>query len=149
MSQPSIYQLRIVLRDVSPLIWRRLLVRSDTTLEHLHTILQIVFAWSDEHLHRFQIHGKAYGSSGVQTHRVLLNDIVNLLGPMPSRGVEGGRLPRALPIRGHARGRDLLPELESLGHDVAILGGGEPVAPGSTVFGNGTIRGQEAWRRSR
>jgi Plasmid pRiA4b ORF-3-like protein len=75
MSQPSIYQLRIVLRDVSPLIWRRLLVRSDTTLAHLHTILQIVFAWSDEHLHRFQIHGKAYGHSGALTHRVLLSDL--------------------------------------------------------------------------
>ena len=33
----SIYQLRIVLRGISPLIWRRVLVRSDTTLAHLHT----------------------------------------------------------------------------------------------------------------
>jgi hypothetical protein len=42
----SIYQLRIVLRGVSPLIWRRVLVHSDTTLAHLHAILQILFAWS-------------------------------------------------------------------------------------------------------
>jgi hypothetical protein len=51
----SIYQLRVVLRGISPLIWRRLLVRSDTTLAHLHTILQIVCAWGDEHLHGFHI----------------------------------------------------------------------------------------------
>ena len=31
-THPDIYQLRIVLRGISPLIWRRLLVRSDTTL---------------------------------------------------------------------------------------------------------------------
>jgi Plasmid pRiA4b ORF-3-like protein len=47
---PSIYQLRIVLRGMSPLIWRRLLVHSDTTLAHLHDILQIVFDRSEEHL---------------------------------------------------------------------------------------------------
>ena len=32
----SIYQLRAVLRGISPLIWRRLLVRSDTTIAQLH-----------------------------------------------------------------------------------------------------------------
>jgi hypothetical protein len=72
---PSIYQLRVVLRGISPLIWRRLLVHSDTTLAHLHAILQIVFAWSDEHLHCFHIHGQEYGSSSVQTCHVLLSDL--------------------------------------------------------------------------
>jgi pRiA4b ORF-3-like protein len=69
---PSIYQLRVVLRGISPLIWRRLLVRSETTLAQLHTILQIVFAWSDEHLHSFHIHGREYGSSGAPTRGVRL-----------------------------------------------------------------------------
>ena len=58
----SVYQLRIVLRGISPLIWRRVLVLSETTLAHLHTLLQILFAWSDEHLHSFHIYGKEYGS---------------------------------------------------------------------------------------
>jgi hypothetical protein len=70
----SIYQLRIVLRGVSPLIWRRMLVHSDITLAHLHPLLQILFAWSDEHLHSFHIHGKEYGSSGASTCGVLLRD---------------------------------------------------------------------------
>jgi Plasmid pRiA4b ORF-3-like protein len=52
---PDIYQLRIVLRGISPLIWRRLLVRSDTTLAQLHLVLQILFDWSNEHLHHFRI----------------------------------------------------------------------------------------------
>ena len=71
----SIYQLRIVLRGISPLIWRRVLVHSHTTLAHLHTILQILFAWSDEHLHSFHIHGREYGSSSASTHAVWLHDL--------------------------------------------------------------------------
>jgi hypothetical protein len=52
----------VVVQGISPLIWRRLLVRSDISLATLHTTLQIVFAWSDTHLHSFHIHGKTYGS---------------------------------------------------------------------------------------
>ncbi|HET8843188.1 MAG TPA: plasmid pRiA4b ORF-3 family protein [Ktedonobacteraceae bacterium] len=42
-------------------MWRRLLVRSDCTIAMLHTILQVAFGWSDEHLHQFLIRGKPYG----------------------------------------------------------------------------------------
>jgi Plasmid pRiA4b ORF-3-like protein len=59
---PSVYQFRIVLQDISPLIWRRLLIRSDMSLATLHAALQVVFAWSDTYLHSFHIHGKAYGT---------------------------------------------------------------------------------------
>jgi hypothetical protein len=69
---PDIYQLRIVLRGISPLIWRRLLVRSNTTLAHLHLMLQILFAWSNKHLHHFRIFGKDYGSNGADTQHVTL-----------------------------------------------------------------------------
>jgi hypothetical protein len=62
-SLPLAFQLRVVLRGVSPLIWRRILVRSDSTIADLHTILQLVFGWSDEHLHRFVVHGRQYGIS--------------------------------------------------------------------------------------
>ena len=46
---------------MSPLVWRRLLVASDTSIAELHEILQGAFDWSGEHLHRFLIHGAAYG----------------------------------------------------------------------------------------
>jgi Plasmid pRiA4b ORF-3-like protein len=59
---PSVYQLRVILQGISPLIWRRLLIRSDMLLAALHNTLQIVFAWRDVQLHGFRIHGKAYGS---------------------------------------------------------------------------------------
>ncbi|HEY7492993.1 MAG TPA: plasmid pRiA4b ORF-3 family protein [Candidatus Tectomicrobia bacterium] len=38
------------------------------------TLLQILFAWSDEQLPCFHIHGREYGSSGAPTHGVLLRD---------------------------------------------------------------------------
>jgi Plasmid pRiA4b ORF-3-like protein len=60
---PSVHQLRVVLRGVSPLIWRRLLVPATTTIADLHAVLQAAFGWADEHLHRFVIHGREYGIS--------------------------------------------------------------------------------------
>jgi Plasmid pRiA4b ORF-3-like protein len=58
--EPQIYQLRVVLRGISPLIWRRLLVRSDSTVAQLHEVLQVAFGWDDEHLNRFEIRGREY-----------------------------------------------------------------------------------------
>jgi hypothetical protein len=49
------------LRGISPLIWRRLLVRSDQTVANLHHVLQLAFGWSDSHLNSFRIHGKDFG----------------------------------------------------------------------------------------
>src|SRR5713226_1476920 len=60
-SEASVYQLRVVLRGVSPLIWRRFLVRSDSTIADLHATVQLALGWSDEHLNRFVIHGREYG----------------------------------------------------------------------------------------
>ena len=55
------YQLKVSLRKISPMIWRRLLVPSDTTIASLHAMLQTAMGWEDIHLHRFRIHGKDYG----------------------------------------------------------------------------------------
>jgi len=57
----AIYYLRAWLCGISPMIWRRLLLRGDHTLADLHYVLQIAFGWSDEHLHRFALHGREYG----------------------------------------------------------------------------------------
>jgi len=57
----QIYQLKLVLRGISPQIWRRVLVDADTSLADLHQIFQIAMGWQDQHLHRFRIHGKHFG----------------------------------------------------------------------------------------
>jgi hypothetical protein len=60
-SKPVIYQLKVVLLGISPMIWRRLKVSSDSTIEDLHYTLQIAMGWEDIHLHHFIIYGKQYG----------------------------------------------------------------------------------------
>jgi len=58
--RPEVYQLHVWIRQISPMIWRRFLIRSDSTLTDLHNTLQIAFGWSDFHLHRFRIRGQDY-----------------------------------------------------------------------------------------
>ena len=74
-TQISIYQLRAVLNGVSPLVWRRLLLSSATTLADLHKILQLAFGWSDFYLYEFRIHGKTFGSNGEDSRSVCLGDL--------------------------------------------------------------------------
>ena len=61
MIEPTVYQLKVILLGISPMIWRRLLVRSDSTIADLHSILQIAMGWTDTHLHQFRIQGRKYG----------------------------------------------------------------------------------------
>lgn len=58
---PIIYQLKISLVGISPMIWRRLRINGDSSIVDLHYIIQIAMGWSDYHLNRFTIHGKDYG----------------------------------------------------------------------------------------
>ena len=59
--QAHVYQLKISIQGISPMVWRRLLVRSDSTIADLHYTMQIAIGWSDVHLNLFHIHGKDYG----------------------------------------------------------------------------------------
>ena len=47
------YQIQVVIAEIEPKIWRRLLVSSDTLLVDLHRILQTSFGWTNSHLHLF------------------------------------------------------------------------------------------------
>lgn len=82
VSEAPVYQLRAVIRGISPMIWRRLLVRDDSTVAQLHEVLQIAFGWDDEHLNRFEIRGREYavyreggGLIGIDARRVRLSDL--------------------------------------------------------------------------
>ena len=59
-SQPEAYYIHVWIRGIHPMLWRRFLVRSDSTLADLHAVLQIGFDWTDFHLHRFRIRKKDY-----------------------------------------------------------------------------------------
>ena len=53
----SIYQFRAVLNGVSPMVWRRFLLASETSLADLHEVLQLAFGLSGFYLYEFFIHG--------------------------------------------------------------------------------------------
>jgi hypothetical protein len=53
--KPKPIALRIELCDVSPLIWRRIVVPNQWTLTSLHYYLQWVMGWQDSHAHEFRI----------------------------------------------------------------------------------------------
>jgi hypothetical protein len=55
-----IYQLKVTLIDSRPPIWRRLQVSANTSLEHLHWIVQTAFGWTNSHLHQFIIDRQYY-----------------------------------------------------------------------------------------
>jgi hypothetical protein len=71
-SEQVILQLRAVLRGISPLIWRRLLVPSDASIAQHHDILQVAFGWDNMHLHRFEIRDCNSASSAVAVMRSAL-----------------------------------------------------------------------------
>jgi hypothetical protein len=57
----SVYQLKVTLRGTRPPVWRRMVVRADTTLFRLHGILQVAMGWTDTHLHQFHAEGLRFG----------------------------------------------------------------------------------------
>jgi len=63
---PEVYLLYIWIRHITPMIWRRVLVRADTTLADLHYIIQIAFSWTDFHLHRFRFRKKDFAIPRVE-----------------------------------------------------------------------------------
>ncbi|GED21777.1 plasmid pRiA4b ORF-3 family protein [Halomonas halmophila] len=54
-------QLRIELLDTDPLVWRRILVPEQITLQRLHTVIQAAMGWEDYHLFEFECNGRYYG----------------------------------------------------------------------------------------
>lgn len=60
LSEVFIYRIRVDLDDSEPPIWRTLDVRSDLTLDSVHSVLQGAFGWNDSHLHRFSLGGKPF-----------------------------------------------------------------------------------------
>ena len=80
-----LYQLKITLKWIEPAVWRRLLVRADTTLDRLHHVIQFVMPWEDDHMHQF-VAGKTFygqpdsdsaemGSETLDEHRITLAEI--------------------------------------------------------------------------
>ena len=81
-----VLELKVTLREVVPPVWRRVRVRSTTTLGKFHDLLQVVMGWTNSHLHEFEAGGATYGErdpefSERKSDRVaLLGDVLRQAG---------------------------------------------------------------------
>lgn len=55
IDSPTAYQLKIILADSTPEIWRRVLVPFRITLAQLHDVIQRAMGWENLHDYRFQL----------------------------------------------------------------------------------------------
>lgn len=65
----AVYQLKIMLKDSKPPVWRRIMVSSYISLAELHEIISAAFDWNNSHLHLFEEpgrHGTKYSSVPVE-----------------------------------------------------------------------------------
>ena len=54
------YQIKILLQDIQPEIWRRVVVNSSLSLEKFHMVIQKSVGWENKHLHMFVNKDKSY-----------------------------------------------------------------------------------------
>lgn len=79
-------QIKIALDRIRPPIWRRLLVRDDSTFARLHDIIQSVMGWENGHLHGFEVENmrigpqsgyvdSAYDEMKIRLHELLRREV--------------------------------------------------------------------------
>ena len=77
----SVYQMKVTLLGVRPLVWRRFQVTGDQTLYQLHLVLQTVMGWENYHLYEFSLaNAFLYGENGRElenTSGVRLDQLVH------------------------------------------------------------------------
>lgn len=79
--QSDIYQFRLTIAEISPLIWRRIWMQGEQTLADLHYTIQIIMDWTDCYLSHFELRGKSYcvykpgGFMMEEADEILLQDL--------------------------------------------------------------------------
>ncbi|MEU7457533.1 IS1096 element passenger TnpR family protein [Streptosporangium roseum] len=68
----SIHQLKVTLREIQPVVWRRIHVPSTANLWELHNIIQVAMGWDNEHLHVFAKDWEEYGDNAKSEYDVTL-----------------------------------------------------------------------------
>jgi hypothetical protein len=77
-SSDAIATLRIEIKYIEPLIWRRVAVRTSMTLKALHMVIQAAMGWLDCHLWEFTVGDSRYGSPDPERPHVKNGEITQL-----------------------------------------------------------------------
>lgn len=65
VEKPSRFvQLKISLKGIKPLIWRRFIVSDDISFHELHNIIQIIMGWQNYHVYNFMINDTCIEGEG-------------------------------------------------------------------------------------
>ncbi|CAE6872135.1 hypothetical protein R69746_08505 [Paraburkholderia aspalathi] len=59
--QAQIWTIKLRLREIKPVVWRRIEVPSTITLADLHQVIQTAMGWTNSHLHDFDLGDVRYG----------------------------------------------------------------------------------------
>ena len=78
--------LRIEIKYIEPLIWRRVAVRTSMNLEALHTVIQATMGWLDYHLWELVVEERKYGIPDPERPHVK-NGATTQLATVPASGV--------------------------------------------------------------
>jgi len=81
-----LYQFKITLLDVDPVIWRRIQIKN-CSVDKLHECIQTAMGWTNSHLHRFEVQGIVCGDPellcddpdsfvGTNSRETMVRDIV-------------------------------------------------------------------------
>lgn len=60
MTSMLTYRVHVSLREIQPLIWRRIELSPTTTLKQFHRILQVAMGWENYRLHEYIVDGRRY-----------------------------------------------------------------------------------------
>ncbi|MFC6017063.1 plasmid pRiA4b ORF-3 family protein [Plantactinospora solaniradicis] len=82
----QIFQLKVSLADVTPPVWRRVLVPGGYTLDRVHRLFQCVLGWQDCHLHSFDIDGSQYGEPDPDGELTLRDELDTRLDAVATKG---------------------------------------------------------------
>jgi len=55
VDEEKIFQLKLRIKDIKPMIWRKIQIHSDCSFEELHNMIQMLFEWEDMHTHEFEV----------------------------------------------------------------------------------------------
>lgn len=81
-----IYDLRITLTEVTPTVWRRVLLPGAFTLDRVHRVVQLAMGWRDMHLHSFDVDGRQYGPPDLADDLEMLDELEVRLDRVAGKG---------------------------------------------------------------
>ncbi|MEO3748783.1 plasmid pRiA4b ORF-3 family protein [Plantactinospora sp. B5E13] len=82
----QIFQLRVTLADVTPEVWRRVLVPGGYTLDRVHRVFQSAMGWQNCHLHSFDINGVQYGEPDPDEELAFRDELETRLDEVAAKG---------------------------------------------------------------